>query len=220
MSPEPHKHHNGILAVLLICCLALLIAIFGIAALQFSSLQSESQPQEIIEVEDKNPTEEEEVSNSEGEEIRTFEGTALLPSFDYPNGWHIQSSTSITDLSATLYADDVPLDIVSESDSFWPSFRIKTFEYAGSAGPSYRSDKYIDLQGSAVEPQSAETVYESDSYSCDVIVATGVEGNMFEGDQWTYYICESENLVVEVLYSDLDAQDAITNLDFDSITQW
>jgi len=91
MNTTPHKHHSTVF-ILLICCLALLLALVGIVVtLQLTPNQADPSP--IVTEED------------QAEEVETvlFNGLyGRVPTFEYPHGWHIAYSTNVEKTSVRI----------------------------------------------------------------------------------------------------------------------
>ncbi|MBT4857257.1 hypothetical protein HON52_03660 [Candidatus Uhrbacteria bacterium] len=84
--PQAHKHHNGILIVLVICCLSLFITIFGLIAIDLFETETEVPSETVTEV----TSDEDDVEDDESViEISIFDRFGSLPDFEYPSSWHM-----------------------------------------------------------------------------------------------------------------------------------
>jgi len=156
MPTQPHKHHNGLLLVLLICCLALLIAIIGIVtALQLTSNQSD--PTVVVT----------ELDQEEVNEVKTVSFNGLygrVPTFDYPYGWHISYSTNFEETS--LRIEPGPIEQESDIGPGIPTIsiqRAQTPELADGT-VSYADDIIARYESSSVTQEiTSKTTTELDN---------------------------------------------------------
>lgn len=237
---EKHEHHHWLIIGLLICILALvvLLGFFGYQLFYGNRIETikrvevdDSFLDEIIDEgrraidEDLGPLEIP-VTQIQDENLLTFKGSAIAPGFQYPESWHIFSSTifdSRPGYIETILIDDEPIQI-GEGEAFF-AIHVSTIDRATAdleGASSYLA--YHDLKHPSGDfySESYRSTKQTSGGSLTEIHAR--ESGILDADI-QYIIFESSSYSVAVKFTDLLPGDEDNNawetikssLDFSSI---